>query len=337
MLRRYTLGENPGIDSWTLEETARPALGPKEVRIRVRACSLNFRDLLVATGKYGGPWRPGLVPLSDGAGEVVEVGADVSRVTVGDRVAANFFRDWTEGGISPTKANTALGGALDGMLSEEVVLPEHALAILPGYLSYEEAACLPCAGLTAWKALFVNGRVGPGDNVLVQGTGGVSIFALQFAKAAGARVIATSSSDEKLERVRKLGADATINYRTEPDWDKAARKLTVGRGVDFVVEVGGADTMTKSLKAAASNAHIASIGFLGGNAVELAVGYLLTKNITLHGMYVGSVATFEAMNRALALHELHPVVDRTFPFENAPEALAYLQSGSHFGKVVITV
>ncbi|MGV3616631.1 MAG: zinc-dependent alcohol dehydrogenase family protein [Fimbriimonas sp.] len=336
-MRRYVLGEAPGIDSWTLQEGPSPTLGPKDVRIRVRACSLNYRDLLVATGNYGGPWLPGLVPLSDGAGEVIEVGENVSRVTAGDRVAANFFRDWTEGGISQTKADTALGGALDGMLSEEVILPEHALVTLPSYLSFEEAACLPCAGLTAWKALFIDGRIGPSDTVLVQGTGGVSTFALQFAKLAGARVIATSSSDAKLERARELGADATINYRTDPAWDKAVRKLTDGRGVDLVIEVGGADTMGKSLRAAASNARIASIGFLGGNAVELAVGYLLTKNITLHGIYVGSVATFEAMNRALTLHELHPVVDRVFPFEAAPEALTYLQSGGHFGKIVVTL
>ena len=337
MVRRYELGDAPGLESWRLTSVPRPGLGPSDVRVRVRACSLNYRDLLVATGAYGGAWTPGLVPLSDGAGEVVEVGADVRSFAVGDRVAGNFFRDWVEGEITPEKANTALGGALDGMLAEEVVLPAHALVRVPDHLSFEEAACLPCAGLTAWNALFEAGSVRPGETVLLQGTGGVSVLALQMAKAAGVRTIVTSSSDEKLERARSLGADETINYRSEPDWDKAARRLTDGRGVDLVLEVGGADTLPKSLKAVRSAGRVVSIGLLSGAKVEFPVGFLLTKNLTLRGVYVGPVRMFEAMNRSLALSGIRPMVDRVFTFEEAPASLAYLKSGAHFGKVVIRV
>jgi NADPH:quinone reductase-like Zn-dependent oxidoreductase len=337
MVRRYVLGETPGIDSLTIQEVDRPSLGPRDVRVRVRACSLNYRDLMVASGTYGGPWRPGLVPLSDGAGEVLEVGSEVSRVKAGDRVAANFFRDWIEGDITQAKGNTALGGALDGVLSEEVVLPEHALVHLPEHLSFEEAACLPCAGLTAWNALFETGPLRPGETVLLLGTGGVSIFALQLAKMAGARVIATSSSDEKLARARAMGADEGINYRSEPDWDKTVRRLTDGRGVDVVVEVGGAETMPRSMRAARSRGRIVSIGFLGGANVEFTTGFLLTKNLHLTGVYVGPVVMFEAMNRAIAQHGLRPMVDETYSFDQVPEALTAMKSGAHFGKIVVTI
>jgi len=275
-----------------------------------------------------------LVPLSDGAGEVVEIGSGVTRWTVGDRVAGCFFQGWIEGPITAAKASTALGGAIDGVLSETVVLHESGLVAVPNHLSFEEASCLPCAALTAWNALFETGRVGPGTTVLLQGTGGVSIFALQFAKAAGARVILTSSSDEKLERARSMGADHTINYRTEENWDKAAAAFAE---VDLIVEVGGAGTLGRSLRAVRSGGQIVSIGLLTGGASELTLGFLLTKNITLTGIYVGSRLMFEAMNRAIAQHELHPVVDRTVPFEEAPAALAHLASGAHFGKVVISV
>ena len=334
MYRRYVLGDTPGPASWTLQDAERPPLGPREVRMRVRACSLNYRDLMVALGTYGGRHRPGLVPLSDGAGEVLEVGTDVSRVTVGDRVAANFFPDWVEGEIAAEKTATALGGGSDGMLSEEVVISERAIVRVPEALSFEEAACLPCAGLTAWNILFNTGRLQPGETVLLQGTGGVSIFALQFAKAAGARVILTSSSDEKLARGREMGADETINYRTEPDWDKAARRLT-GSGVDLIVEVGGAGTMAKSLRAARPGGRIVSVGVLSGGQIDFPLGYLFSKNLTLTGVYVGPVVMFEAMNRSVALNGIRPVVDRVLPLEEAQAALEHLQSGSHFGKIVI--
>jgi NADPH:quinone reductase-like Zn-dependent oxidoreductase len=303
------------------------------VLVRIKAASLNYRDLLVAKGLYSRNLPLPLIPLSDASGEVAEVGPGVSRVRPGDRVAGIFMQAWIDGEPTEAKAKSALGGAIGGVLAEAVVFDQEGVVPIPEHLSYEEAATLPCAAVTAWHALIVSGRVRAGETVLVQGTGGVSIFALQFARLSGARVIATSSHDEKLERARQLGASDGINYKTTPDWDARARELTGGAGVDHVIEVGGAGTLPKSLKAVRMGGHIPLIGILTGG--EFNPTPLLMKSVRLQGIFVGSRAMFEAMNRAIALHRLRPVVDRIFPFDEAPEALRHLERGAHFGKVVI--
>jgi NADPH:quinone reductase-like Zn-dependent oxidoreductase len=278
-----------------------------------------------------------IIPVSDGAGEVVATGAGVTRFKPGDKVAAAFMPDWVNGPPDEENARTALGGGGVGLLAEQAVLPEHGLVPIPSHLSALEAATLPCAAVTAWNALFENGRVKPGDTVLVQGTGGVSIFALQFARLAGAHVIATSSSDQKLARARELGATDGINYKTNPDWDKRARALTGGKGVDQIVEVGGAGTLGKSLRAVRIGGYIALIGVLSGANAEVNPMPVLMKSIRVQGIFVGSRAMFEAMNRAIVASQLRPVVDRVFEFEQAPQALKYLESGAHFGKIVIQI
>jgi NADPH:quinone reductase-like Zn-dependent oxidoreductase len=323
-----------------LRPTDAPTLepGPGEVRVRVRAVSLNFRDLMILGGKYSrGGVRPGMVPVSDGAGEVDAVGPGVADACVGDRVAGIFHQGWLAGETSDAAVGRALGGDVDGMLAEQVILPAAGIVGIPEHLSFEEAATLPCAAVTAWDALFNGPRpVGPGDTVLTQGTGGVSTFAIQFAAAAGARVIATSSSDDKLARAKELGATSTINYKATPDWEQAALKLTGGRGVDHVVEVGGAGTLGKSLQAVRRGGTVSVIGVLsGGGQIDPMV--VLVRGVVMRGIYVGSRATFEAMNRAIAAHQLRPVIDRVFPFEQAGAAYAYLASGAHFGKVVVKV
>jgi NADPH:quinone reductase-like Zn-dependent oxidoreductase len=312
--------------------------GPGEVLVRVRAVSLNFRDLMILGGKYSrGGVRPGMVPVSDGAGEVAAVGPGVTRVKVGDRVAGIFHQAWLAGETSDAAVGRALGGDVDGMLAEQVVLPADGVVHVPEHLSFQEAATLPCAAVTAWDALFNGPRpVRPGDTVLTLGTGGVSVFAIQFATAAGARVIVTSSSDAKLGRAKELGAAHGINYKSTPDWEQAALKLTAGRGVDHVVEVGGAGTMARSLQAARRGGTVSVIGALsGGGQIDPMV--VLIRGVVLRGVYVGSRATFEAMNRAIDVHQLRPVIDRVFPFEQAGAAYAHQASGAHFGKVVISV
>jgi NADPH:quinone reductase-like Zn-dependent oxidoreductase len=324
-----------GLDSLSLAERPQPQPGPGQVLVRVRATSLNFRDLLLATGTYDPKLKLPFIPLSDGAGEIVAVGAGVTRAKVGDRVANLFMPKWVEGELTPAKAQSSLGAANDGMLAEFVVLPEYGVVPIPEHLSFEQAATLPCAAVTAWNALMTPGNLRPGDSVLLQGTGGVSLFALQFARIAGARVILTSSSDEKLERARKLGAADGINYRTAPDWEVRVRELTGGRGVDHVIEVGGAGTLPKSFKAVRTGGLISLIGVLTGGAGQVNPLPMVMKAITIRGLYVGSGAMFEAMNQAISLHRVEPVVDRIFPFEQIREALAYLQSGAHFGKIVL--
>ncbi len=313
-------------------EIPRPEPGPGEALVRVRATSLNYRDLLLS--KNPRQRRP-IVPLSDGAGEVEAVGAGVTRVKAGDRVAANFFPTWTEGPISAEAHDDALGGGRDGMLAESVVLPASALVRLPDALSFEEAACLPCAGLTAWNALFETSRMSPGETVLLLGTGGVSVFALQLVKAAGGRAIVTSSSDEKLARARAMGADETVNYRETPEWDRRVWELTGGRGVDRVIEVGGAGTLERSLRATRHGGTVSLIGVLTEGSVDPRL--VLGRSIRVEGIYVGSVGMFERLLRAVEANGLKPVIDRTFPMDEAAEALAYLETGAHFGKVVVTV
>ena len=333
-MRAYRIHQASGIGSLTMDDLPEPEAGLGRVVVRVRAASLNYRDLLVIKGAYSRNLPLPMVPLSDGAGEVEAVGPGVTRFRPGDRVAGCFFSDWEGGPLDDRAVKSALGGAVDGMLAERVALPESGLVKVPDHLSDEEAATLPCAGLTAWHALMEGGGLKAGQSVLIQGTGGVSTFALQFATIAGARVIATSSSDAKLERVRALGASDGINYKATADWDVAARNLTEGRGVDHVVEVGGAGTLPRSIKAVRLGGHIALIGVLTGGG-EVDPRPLLMKNVRLQGIYVGSRVMFENMNRAIALHKLKPIIDRVFPFDQATAAYQHLESGAHFGKIVI--
>jgi NADPH:quinone reductase-like Zn-dependent oxidoreductase len=328
----------PSGDSLKLEmrEVGVPTPAANEVAVRVRAVSLNRRDLLMMAGRYGrGGAQPNAVPLSDGAGEVIAVGSAVTRFRVGDRVAGIFFEEWLDGKPTPAAIASARGGNAGGMLSEVVVSNENALVAIPEHLSYEEAATLPCVGVTAWVSLFKRGGLREGEFVLLEGTGGVSVFGLQLAVAAGAKAIITSSSDEKLERARALGAFGTVNYRTNPEWQREVRELTGGAGVDHVLEVGGQDTLPKALQALAHGGHIALIGGLSGFASDVPVGMLMGLNATASGIYVGSRADFEALNAFLAEHRVKPIVDKVFEFEDAPAAFEAMENGEFFGKIVI--
>lgn len=334
-MKVYEIQSKFGLDSLTLKERAEPSPSFGQVLIKLRAASLNYRDLMVVKGLYDPNLPLPLIPMSDGVGNVVAVGEGVTRVKTGDRVAGIFMQKWLSGELTEAKAKSALGGAIDGLLAEYAVLHEDGVVHLPEHLTDEEAATLPCAAVTAWNALIASGGVKAGDTVLIQGTGGVSLFALQFAQLVGARVIATSSSNEKLSRVRQMGASDGINYKQTPDWGKKVRELTTGVGVDHVVEVGGAGTLNQSLRAVRYGGQISLIGVLTGGAGEIATASILMKNVRVQGIYVGSREMFEAMNRAIALHQLQPIVDRVFPFKEVPEALRYMESGAHFGKICI--
>lgn len=334
-MKAYELHHNPGLDSVTRVERADPKPGPGQVLIRTKAWSLNYRDLLVAKGGYGAPPPKGRIPLSDGVGEIVEVGSGVTRVKVGDRVAGCFMQAWIAGVVPPEAPGSALGGAIDGMLAEYVVLSEQGVVKVPAHLSDEEAACLPCAGVTAWNALVREGNVKAGDTVVCLGTGGVSMIALRFARMHGARVIITSSSDEKLAQARALGADETINYRSKPDWEKTVIEMTGGRGADIVVEVGGSGTLDKSIAAVKLGGNVALIGVLTGAGGQMNTGAILRRHIRVQGIYVGSREMFEDMNRAIALHGMHLPIGRSFGFEEARAAYGYLDSAAHTGKVTI--
>lgn len=334
-MRVFEIQDKTGLEALTLAQRPEPSPGVGQILLKMRAASLNYRDLMMVKGAYGSKKRLPLIPLSDAVGEVVAVGERVTRVKTGDRVAGIFFQKWVAGERTEAIASSALGGAIDGLLAEYAVLDEDGVVHVPEHLSDEEAACLPCAAVTAWNGLITQGGLKAGDTVLVQGTGGVSIFALQFALSMGARVIATSSSDEKLERVRKLGATDGINYKQTADWDEKVRELTGGIGVDHVVEVGGAGTLIKSLQAVRMGGQISLIGVLSGTNGEINPFPIVMKNVRVQGIYVGSREMFEAMNRAIALHQLRPIVDRVFPLMQAREALAYMESGAHFGKICI--
>jgi NADPH:quinone reductase-like Zn-dependent oxidoreductase len=336
-MKVYELQSNAGIDALKLVERPEPKPQAGQVLIRVRATSLNYRDLIVAEGTYNPTQKYPLIPMSDGAGEVVAVGEGVTRVKVGDRVAGIFFQDWIYGQLTRQKMKSDLGGGIDGMLAEYVVLHQDGLVILPAHLSYEEGATLPCAAVTAWHAVVTKGNVSAGETVLLLGTGGVSIFALQFAKIHGARVIITSSSDEKLARARELGADETVNYNITPDWEKQVYELSDRTGVEHVVEVGGAGTLPKSLQAVRIGGRISLIGVLSGRGEQVDPLPILFKSLTVQGIYVGSREIFEDMNQAITQYQIKPVIDRVFGFNEAQEAYAYLQSAAHFGKVVIQV
>lgn len=329
----------PEGDAYRLELISRsiPTPGPDQVVVKVQAVSLNYRDLINLQNQAGRNVAQ-RIAASDGAGEIVAVGCDVLQWHPGDRVAATFFQSWHDGPFDMRHHQQDLGGTIDGMLAEYVVLSEQGLVRIPDYLSYESAATLPCAGLTAWSALVDRGHLQAGQTVLALGTGGVSIFALQFATALGARVIVTSSSDEKLAKARELGAWQTINYRQQPDWEKAVWQLTRKQGVQHVVEVGGPGTLEKSLASVAAGGSIALIGVLTGfGPPQCSLFPLVAKNASLHGIYVGSRQQFREMNEFLSTHQLLPAIDRVFDFEDAPAAYQHLESGAHFGKVVIRV
>lgn len=339
-IRQYQLERDGTAFRLVMKEVPRPAIaGSGQVLVRVRAVSLNQRDLLVLRGQYGAGGAGdmhGHIPLSDGAGEVIAVGAGVQRFKAGDRVAAIFFTRWIDGKRTADVAASARGGGgVDGMLSEVIVADEDTLVRIPDHLSFEEAATLPCAGVTAYRALFVEGGLARGDFVLLEGTGGVSTFGLQFAAAAGARPIITSSSDDKLTRARQLGAVGTVNYRTNADWQREVRRLTGNAGVDHVLEVGGRDTLPKALEALAHEGHVALIGGLSGFASDVPVGRLMGLGASVTGIYVGSRADFEAMNGFIAEHRIRPLVDRVFSLEEAPQAYDFMDNGDYMGKIVI--
>ena len=334
-MRAIEIRSADGIDALHLADRPSPEPCTGEVLVRMRAVSLNYRDLMTGQDPEGRRLPYPRIPNSDGAGEVVAIGAGVSRFRPGDRVAGCFFQRWPGGEITPEAMASALGGTLDGVLAEEVLLSEDGLVMVPEHLSFEAAATLPCAALTAWHALVAKGNLRAGETVLVLGTGGVSIFALQFAVMQGARVIVTSKSDEKLARARDLGAWQTVNYREVPEWDRAVRELTDGRGVDHVVEVGGAGTLERSIGSARVGGHIALIGVLTGGQINPVL--VMRNSIRMNGIYVGSRAMFEDMNRAIAAADLTPVIDRSFAFEEARAAFHHMAAADHFGKIVVTV
>ncbi len=318
-------------------EAADPEIGSGELLVRMKACSLNYRDLLMKSGKSASGGDGEVVPLSDGAGEVVAVGEGVIDYEVGDRVALTFFQDWEDGRFNMRYHKAARGGSCDGVLSELVGVPAHSVVKFPEYMTYAEAAALPCAAVTAWQGLMEReGRLSESETVLCLGTGGVSVFALQIAKAAGAKVIITSSSNDKLARAKELGADEGIHYRETPDWDREVHRITEKRGVDHVIEVGGPGTLEKSMNSVAAGGCISMIGVLTGfDAPETSLFPLVARAVNLNGIYVGSRAMFERMNAFLTEHQIRPVIDRSFSFSEAPAAYKYLESGSHFGKIVI--
>ena len=335
-MKAYEINEF-GIENLTAVEREKPEPKEAEVLVKFHAASLNYRDLMMVRGFYNPKLKTPLVPFSDGAGEVFAVGEKATKWKIGDRVCPIFMQGWIDGAIDYRKARTALGGDADGCLREFGAFDENGLVRFPDHLSYEEAATLPCAAVTAYNALFCSGRLKPDDSVLLQGTGGVSIFALQFASILGCRTIITSSSDEKLQRAKELGADDLINYKTTEDWDKAVLDLTEKRGVDHVVEVGGAGTMQQSVNAVKMGGDVSVIGVLAGKG-EFNPTSLLMKAVKLQGIFVGSRQMFEDMNRLICQYaQLKPVVDKTFAFDEVQNALKHMESGSHFGKIVVKI
>jgi NADPH:quinone reductase-like Zn-dependent oxidoreductase len=335
-MRLYRIPRATGIESLVLTEAEMPQPQRGQVLVRMHAASLNYRDLMIVNGRAARGAPPAdLVPLSDGAGEVVSIGPDVTRVKPGDRVAGTFMQTWIGGPIGPDDTASSMGGAIDGVLAEYKVFDQNGLVHLPPDLSIEQGATLPCAGVTAWNALFGGQTLYPGDSVLVLGTGGVSVFALQFAVAAGLTVVATSSSDEKLARMQRLGATHLVNYRRNPEWQDEVVALTNG-GVTRIVEVGGPGTLARSIVAARQNGEVGLIGALTSGG-EINPVTAMRKGLILRGIYVGSRQMFEAMNRTITAHRIEPVIDRIFPFEQAAEAYRHQTSQTHLGKVVIRI
>lgn len=335
-MKAWRVAAGGGIEGLKYADEAPAALGPTQVRVRIRAASLNYRDLMVLKGWYPVSSQAPLVPGSDGAGEVLEAGAAVTRFRAGDRVTTSFFPNWVEGRMAPARIQGALGGGDAGTLAEEIVLDERALVATPAHLDFAEAATLTCAGTTAWNALFETGGLKPGGTVLLLGTGGVSIWALQLARAAGARVIITSSSDEKLARARALGADATINYTQVPEWSTEVRKLTNGEGVDLVLEVGGEKTVAHSLASVRMQGTVVVIGGVSGFAGAVPPRALISSATRLQGVYVGSRVMHEDLARFVAQVKLKPAIDRVFASTALPEAFRHFEAGKHFGKVAVS-
>lgn len=341
-MKSYHMNEGGGLASLVVKEHDVPVPGPHEVLVRIRANSLNYRELLILRGTYLLPVKPDVIPLCDGAGEVVNIGSSVTRAKIGDRVLANSFPLWIDGPLMDMESTAQIGGSLDGLLTEYAVLSEEAVVHIPEHLSFEEAATLPCTAVTAWQAVTTGKPLQEGETVLTLGSGGVSLFALQFAKLFGAHVIATTSSNEKAERLRTLGADAVINYRETPDWHVAVRELTGGRGVDHIIETAG--TLEQSLKSVAISGQITLIGMTGGNpdapleggAVNF--GTFVSGLLTVRAILCGNRSQFIAMNEAIATHRLKPVIDRVFPFEEARAAFHYnfYETTQRFGKVIIS-
>ena len=335
-MKVFQIQDEWSMDNLTLTERPEPKPGLNQVLLQMKAASLNFRDLLVPLRGYGKQTGTlPLIPISDGVGEVVAIGKGVGRVVVGDRVCPTFFQNWIGGPPTEERLSSSLGSPLDGVMSEYMLLHEQGVVKIPDHLSNEEAATLPCAALTAWSAIVTEGRVKAGDWVLVQGTGGVSLFALQFAKLQGAYVIVTSSKDEKLQRAIGLGADKGINYLATPEWGREVKQMTGNDGVDLIVEVGGQKTLPQSLRAIRAGGTIILIGVLSGLTMEVSLGSIVTRKIRMQGITVGNRDGMEAMIRAISQHKMKPVVDRTFTFEELREALDYLTQGVHFGKVCI--
>jgi NADPH:quinone reductase-like Zn-dependent oxidoreductase len=338
-MKAMVLKTASGAEALELMDLPDPEPGPGEVLVRLGAASLNFRDLLILKGGYRKQQKlENLIPLSDGAGEIVALGAGVTDWKVGERVTGNFCPDWIGGEPDRNTLDTRPGKTEDGMLSELRVFPAHSLVKTPAHLSDVEAASLPCAALTAWSAIVTLGRVEPGDLLLTQGTGGVSLFALQFAKLAGAEVIMTSSSDKKLARARDLGADHLINYSANSDWGRAALEISGGRGVDHVIELGGTQTLKQSLMAVRPGGTVSMIGVLSGATFgDILLTFVVSRQVRLQGVTVGSVQGMEAMCRAMALHGVKPVIDSVYPLAETAAAVAHLEAGRHFGKVCIEI
>lgn len=336
-MKVYELQDEFGYENLSQVERDNPSPGAEDVLIDIKAISINFRDLMMIKGQYNPNQPLPLIPFSDASGYVIETGDEVDRFETGDRVAPIFAQEWLAGDFSIEYRESTLGGPLDGTLAERKVFPQEGLVKVPEHLTDEEAATLPCAGVTAWNALRSGDSIGPGETVLLLGTGGVSIFSLIYATTMGARTIVTSSSDEKLEAVQKMGADETINYETNPDWDDTVMELTAGEGVDRVVEVGGAGTLRKSLNCAKASGHVSVIGVLSGGSGEISVLPALMKSLTVQGLLVGSRRDFLEMNRAITHQELRPHVDSVFEFDEVVDACRYQEAGKHVGKVVVRV
>lgn len=337
----YRISKHEGVNNLAITDADVPKPKRGQVLVKIHATSLNYRDLMVVKGFYPPPYASGgLIPVSDGAGEVVEVGEDVTDFKVGDRVCGTFHQKWTDGAAQKEYLTETLGGSVQGVLAQYRAFDQTGVIKFPSFLSYEEASTLPCAALTAWNALAHNGTqaIGPDQTVLILGTGGVSIFGIQFAAAAGARVIVTSSSDEKLEKARSLGATDFINYSKNPNWEEKVLELTGGKGVDHVIEVGGSGTLPRSIKSARVGGQVHMIGVLTQNDSSVDIGPLLLFGaITVRGLLVGSRAMFESMNKAIDHNKIHPVIDKVFEFDQAQEAYKYLESQKHVGKIVIRV
>jgi NADPH:quinone reductase-like Zn-dependent oxidoreductase len=341
MMKNLRAVITPGLDlekAIAISEFDAPQPKADEVIVRMRACSLNYRDLIISEGGYPGiNAGESIVPLSDGSGEVIQVGSNVTKWKVGDRVISSFFQDWIDGPFLAAHMKTALGGGIDGVLCTLRAFPEHGLARLSDKLTWEEGATLPCAALTAWHALFEKSSLDPSQTVLTLGTGGVSTFALQFAKKSGAKVIATSSSIHKLKRLEQMGADEIINYQENPDWDQIVLKKTQGKGVDHVIEVGGAGTMPRSMAALKNGGRLSLIGRLTGIEDRIDPRPIMGKGLSVQGIYVGSVAMLERMSSAIEQNSIEPIIDKVFPIQEAAAAYKHLRGASHFGKIVITL